>query len=113
MKVCDKKKSIEDDFTSWVLEDSFREKKYGHALDLIESAYRKNKAIELTRIYLNEAIFMGSEIMYWSFKMNRAIDKLPAGGKERDVAIKAIKKEAIDFYNTMTLQLTKNYLDQC
>ena len=78
MKVHDKKVAIEDDFRSWVAEDQSRVDKYGEALNLIESAYNTNKKIALNRTYLNEAVFQGSEIMYWSFKMNRAIAALPA-----------------------------------
>jgi len=98
MKVYDKKVAIEDEFRAWVAEDVVRTEKYGEALDLIKSAYKKNQKIALNRTYLNEAIFMGSEIMYWSFKMNRAITSLPKEGKERNVAIRAIKKEAKEFY---------------
>ena len=98
MRVHDKKVAIEDEFRTWVAEDDARVEKYGEALDLIESAYNTSKRIALNRTYLNEAVFMGSEIMYWSFKMNRAITALPAEGKERNVAIRAIKKEAKDFY---------------
>jgi len=98
MKVYDKKKSTEDDFTSWVLEDSLRKKKYGHALDLIESAYRTNKAIELTRIYLNEAIFSGAELMGWSWWMNEEIKALPKEEQARKIAIRKIKEQANDFY---------------
>ena len=98
MKVIDKKRSIEDKFKSWVLADKYRSEKYGIALDLIEKAYSSNKNIELNRTYLNEAIFMGAEIMYWSFRMHRAITKLPKDGKERDVALKQLKKDAREFY---------------
>ncbi|MDP7567284.1 MAG: S46 family peptidase, partial [Flavobacteriales bacterium] len=98
MKVYDKKVAIEDEFRAWVAEDDARIEKYGEALDLIESAYKTNQKIALNRTYLNEAVFMGSEIMYWSFKMNRAIASLPKEGKERNVAIRAIKKEAKEFY---------------
>ena len=98
MKVYDKKVAIEDEFRTWVTKDESRIEKYGEALDLIESAYKTNQKIALNRTYLNEAVFMGSEIMYWSFKMNRAITSLPKDGKERNVAIRAIKKEAKEFY---------------
>ena len=98
MKVYDKKVAIEDEFRAGVAEDEVRIEKYGEALDLIESAYKTNQKIALNRTYLNEAVFRGSEIMYWSFKMNRAIASLPKEGKERNVAIRAIKKEAKEFY---------------
>ena len=98
MKVYDKKKSIENSFESWVLEDSTRIKNYGYALDLIESAYRKNNSIELTRIYLNEAIFGGAEIMVWSWWISEEIKNLPKEELERKIAIRKIKEQANDFY---------------
>ncbi len=99
MRVYDKKVAIEDDFRTWVAEgNQERQDKYGNALDLIEDAYSISEKIAVNRTYLNEAIFMGAEIMYFSFKMNNQIAQLPAEGKERAVAIRAIKKEAKDFY---------------
>ena len=98
MRVYDKKVAIEEEFRVWVAEDESRVEKYGETLDLIEGAYHTNRNIELNRMYLREAIWMGAEIMYWSFKMQRAIAELPAEGKERNVAIRNIKKEARDFY---------------
>ncbi len=98
MRVYDKKVSLEDEFRAWVADSSQRAEKYGQALDLIESAYYTNKKIALNRTYLNEAIFGGAEIMYWSFRMNRAISSLPSEGKERNIALRKIKKDANDFY---------------
>jgi hypothetical protein len=99
MKVADKKIGIEDKFRLWVnAGDSLRFVKYSDALDLIEGAYNTNKKIELTRTYLNEAIFRGAEIMYWSFRMHGAIAKLPKEGKERNIALRELKKEAREFY---------------
>ena len=40
---------------------------------------------------------MGCEIMYFSFRMNRAIGQLPKEGEERKAAIKKIKKEAKNY----------------
>ena len=105
MKVYDKKIALENKFRNWVSSNNIREEKYGEALDIIESAYHTNKNIALNRTYLNEAIFRGSEILYWSFKMNRAISELPSKGKERNVAIRAIKKEARDFYKDYNASL--------
>ena len=98
MKVSDKKIALEEKFRSWVDSDQDRSEKYGEALNLIERAYQSNKNIELNRTYLNEAIFMGAEIMYWSFKMHAAITKLPKEGRERDLSLREIKKEAREFY---------------
>ena len=61
MKVYDKKSLLKILLNLWILEDSTREKKYGYALDLIEGAYRKNKSIELTRIYLMKKFLVGQK----------------------------------------------------
>ena len=98
MKVVNKKLTIEENFKAWTEEDEERTEKYGTALNLIKEAYQENNNIELNRTYLNEAIFMGSEIMYWSFSMHRAIAKLPKEERKRSRALKEIKKEAKEFY---------------
>jgi len=98
MRVYDKKVAIEEAFRAWVAEDDSRIENYGEALDFIESAYTINRTIALNRTYLNEAVFRGSEIMYFAFRMNRAITQLPTDKKEKIVAIGALKKEANDYY---------------
>lgn len=98
MKVADNKVVIEEEFRAWVAADATRGEKYGEALDLIESAYQTNKNIELSRTYLNEAIFGGAEIMYWSFRVHNAIAALPKEGKARNEALRELKKEANEFY---------------
>ena len=111
MRVADKKIAIEEEFRLWVASgDSMRSAHYGDALDLIESAYNSNKKIAVSRTYLNEAIFMGAEILYWSFKMNRAISNLPEEGRARTVAIKELKKEAINFYKNYNASIDQELL---
>ena len=107
MKVYDKKVALEDKYKAWIADDISRQKKYGESLELIESAYHKNRNIALNRTYLNEAIFSGSEIMYWSFKMNREISELPLEGKDRAIAIRSIKKEAREFYKNYNQSIDK------
>jgi hypothetical protein len=99
MKVYDKKVALEDEFRTWVAEDDARIEKYGEALDLIESAYKTNqKKINIARTYLNEAIFQGAEIMYFSFLMNRKLANIPTEEKAKRKFMKEIKKEAKEFY---------------
>ena len=99
MKVVDKKLEIENDFRDWVSSnDSLIFANYGEALDLIESAYQANQNIELNRIYLNEAMFGGAEIMYWALRVHRAISSLPKDKKEKARKLRGLKKEAIEFY---------------
>ena len=110
MKVTDKKIAIENDFRSWLDNNDSAAIKYGEALDLIESAYNRNRNITVNRTFLNEAIFQGAEILYWSFKMHRAISSLPEDEKERSVAIRKIKKEAIDFYKNYNASIDQELL---
>jgi hypothetical protein len=113
MKVYNQKVLIEDSFKEWVDADSSRIKKYGHTLDLIKNAYAINKTIAINRTYLNEAIFRGVEIMYFSLKMNRAISQLPKAKEEKEIAIAKIKQEANNYIRTIIPLLIKNYLQEC
>ena len=99
MKVYDKKKTIENKFDNWVTSgDSLRQATYGDVLASLESAFNKNKKIAVNRTYLNEALFQGSEIMYFSYMMKNRISSLPEDKKERTIAIRGLKKLAKDFY---------------
>ena len=77
MRVYDKKREIEGTFRVWVASgDDKRQAKYGDALDLIEDAYFANRKINIPRTYLNEAVFQGAEILYFSFMMNNGFSAL-------------------------------------
>ena len=77
MRVYEKKRAIEDNFRVWVANgDEKRQAKYGDALNLIEDAYFANRKINIARTYLNEAVFQGAEILYFSFMMNNMVNQL-------------------------------------
>ena len=107
MGVYEKKLSIENDFISWVNKNQQRKKKYGNALKMIEEAYKENNTIALNRTFLNEAIFMGSEIMYFSFKMQRAFSQLPKEKIEKEKAIEKIKEDAKSFYKNYNTDIDR------
>jgi len=112
MRVFDKKKEIEDSFRVWVSGgDAKRQEKYGKALDLIEDAYFANRKINVARTYLNEAVFQGAEILYFSFMMNNMISALPKeDGKERREQLRDIKNTAKDFYKDYNSDLDQELL---
>ena len=112
MRVFDKKKEIEDSFRVWVSSgDAKRQEKYGKTLDLIEDAYFANRKINVARTYLNEAIFQGAEILYFSFMMNNLISTLPKeDGKERREQLRDIKNTAKDFYKDYNSSLDQKLL---
>tara|TARA_B110000914_G_scaffold146560_1_gene128319 strand:- start:1859 stop:4030 length:2172 start_codon:yes stop_codon:yes gene_type:complete len=99
MNIYKKKLSIEDEFTSWIKRsDSLVQEKYTSVLGNIETAYLDNKRIAVNRIYLNEAIFQGSEIMSFAYTMQNRIKSLPKDKKEKAIALKKLKKIAKEFY---------------
>ena len=111
MKVFDKKKDIENAFEEWVESgDSSVQEKYGNVLEMIESAYNKNKRIALNRTYLNEAVFQGSEILYFSYMMKNRIASLPKDKKERLTSIRKLKKLAKDFYKNYNASVDEKLL---
>ena len=99
MKVYDKKVEIENNFTDWVNSgDEERYEKYGNVLNMIKEAYEQNRKINIARTYLNEAVFQGAEIMYFSFMMNRKLANIPTDEKEKRKLLKEVRKEAKEFY---------------
>ena len=111
MKVFDKKKEIENLFAEWVQSgDSSVQAKYGDVLEMIESAFNKNKRIALNRTYLNEAVFQGSEILYFSYMMKNRIASLPEDKKERLTSIRKLKKLAKDFYKNYNATVDEKLL---
>ena len=112
MRVYEKKRAIEDNFRVWVSSgDDKRQAKYGDALNLIEDAYFANRKMNVARTYLNEAIFRGAEILYFSFKMNNMVSRLPKeASKKRRAQIKDLKNTAKDFYKDYNAEVDKELL---
>ncbi len=112
MRVYDKKREIEGTFRVWVASgDDKRQAKYGDALDLIEDAYFANRKINIPRTYLNEAVFQGAEILYFSFMMNNGFSALPKeDGKEKREQLKDLKNTAKDFYKNYNADVDEKLL---
>ena len=112
MRVYDKKRKIEGTFRVWVASgDDKRQAKYGNALDLIEDAYFANRKINVPRTYLNEAVFQGAEILYFSFMMNNRFSALPKEEKkEKRERLKDIKNTAKDFYKNYNADVDEKLL---
>lgn len=112
LKVYDKKKEIETAFEQWVKADATRTEKYGNTLSTIENGYTEMKKYNLAYKYIEEAIFQGPEILYFSFQLfgiynilatTDTIDKKKAQMKQDLLAkipnhVQKIKKSAADFY---------------
>ncbi len=103
LKVFEKKQAIEKEFTDWVKKDAEREKKYGNALNLIKEGYEKMEKYAMVSTYLNEAVFQGPEIIYYSFGAFSLYSQLKmqdkAKGKEKkayDEDIQAAAKQLLE-----------------
>ena len=66
LKVYDKKKEIEAEFTKWIEQDPNRKQKYGNALDIISKAYDEIGKYNMSFWYFKEAITRGSEIITYA-----------------------------------------------
>jgi hypothetical protein len=102
LKVYDKKLSEEAAFDQWVNADAARQAKYGDALKLREQGIAEKKTVNLTQIYLNEAISRGSEILLFSRRFKPLADLLEAKAKDQ---------EAIDKEISKLRELTAGYFD--
>ena len=97
LKVLEKKKNQEKNLKKWIHSGGdIKVEKYKNVLPSIENAYKKNEAILVSRTYLNEAIFRGPEILYFSYSMQREIKK--AIESRNTNMLDELEKKAVNFY---------------
>ena len=75
-KVAEKKKELENEFTTWVNQDENRKAKYGSALQNISDAYEHLGVYEVWKSYFMEAIARGPEIFSMAWRFNSLADLL-------------------------------------
>ena len=95
LHVYDKKKAIEDDFLVWANANPERKAKYGDALKMIEDGYKAGAAYALPLTYMNEAVFQGSENIYYSFSAFSLYMTLQTQANQKDKEKKAAMDESI------------------
>jgi Peptidase S46 len=100
LKVYDQKKTTEAQFTSWVMADNERKKKYGEALNYIAQGYAASDKSILSSTYLFEAGLLGNDIVRFAYRFNsnaqKAIAEPDADKKAKLIA--GLKKRASDFF---------------
>ncbi|MDD3528083.1 MAG: S46 family peptidase, partial [Bacteroidales bacterium] len=92
LKVYDKKLREEAAFEQWVNADAARQAKYGDALQLREQGIGELKTVNLSQIYLREAISRGSEILMFSRRFKSLAELLEAKEKDQEAIDKEIAK---------------------
>jgi len=104
LNVYNKKKQIEDAFKVWVNADKERKSKYDSALIHIETAYNEIAKTLLAKIYYQEAIFRGADIITFAKQYEKLYDLLTA--KEQD---KAKINETVTKLRNLNPKLFKDY----
>jgi len=99
LKVVDKKKAIEENFTNWVNADNSRKEKYGDALKYIEESY-KDIEDDKAKAYIVEALLRGPEIFMFALPARSLADLLedPEENRDKIEKITAGMKGRLDSY---------------
>lgn len=115
--VYDKKKTIEDEFTTWVRADRTRTEKYGNALTLIEESYKESEKYVLPNVYFQEAIFQGPDIFGFflnNFGFRSKMSAALKDGSEEKIneAKKDILEHAPEYFKDYNAEIDQNLLGE-
>ena len=95
LKIYNKKKELEKEFTEWVAQNNERQEKYGNALALIENAIEQRKTFQHTNQYLYEAFFRSSEIFKFANEANWLHSAMPENDYNKEI-INSLAKDLKD-----------------
>ncbi len=101
LKIYEKKKALEDEFTKWVNADNARKEKYSETLIYIEKYYTDNKEQEQANTYLMEALLQGGEIIMFPAQMYQLHGVLSNSADNKELIAemtKEIKEAAKDHW---------------
>lgn len=107
--VLNKKKNIEEKFNQWLQNHSDKKKEYQQVLSIFESYYNEYKESLKAYQYLNEAIFEGSELVYFPFRTFTLLEELQYNVPKDSLqpTIQEIKKQADKFYKDFDSAIDK------
>lgn len=110
-KVIEKKKAIEEKFNEWILKTPGKKEEYQNVLTTIANYYNKYRESLLAYQYLSEAIFNGSELIYFPFNTSTYLLfyqlqlKMPKDSLQK--TINDLKKQAENFYKDFDANIDK------
>jgi len=113
LRVYDKKMELEREFLTWVYQDQVRKEKYGAVLDMISEAYDKISEYELVRIYQNEAIARGSEILGFAGRFSNLKKELEEKNPDQEKIsqeVDRLSKMAEDYFKDYHLPTDRKLL---
>lgn len=98
MNVVDQKRETEKKFQAWADADAARKAKYSGVLNNLDKGYNDIRKFNLSRWYLNEAVFQGAEILPFAFQF-QSLEKALGNKETKPEEIKAMSsdlKEALE-----------------
>jgi hypothetical protein len=109
-KVADKKKVIEQDFTTWYTADPARQKKYGKVLDNLKKNYTDLQKVAVPFFYANLA-GMNLDVVQLAAQFDGLKDNLEKNNKEAVKEAKTGLKEAVkEHYKEYDMAIAKKTL---
>lgn len=110
-KVIDKKKAIEEKFNEWISKNPGKKDEYQNVLTIIANYYNEYRESLLAYQYLTEAIFDGSELIYFPFNTSiyslfyQLQFEMPKDSLQ--TTINDLKKQAEKFYKNFDANIDK------
>ncbi len=108
--VIEKKKAQEEKFLMWINQDTNRIKEYGWILPYIRNYYEKKEYKELKKFYvfLEEAVFQGSELIYFPLTIYPYLDQLSLTPKDSlQLVLDPLKQVVDNFYKDFEVETDK------
>jgi len=112
LKISEKKRQIEADFTRWCQADPARSKKYGNALQLLKEGYDIQRKYIMPSTYFGEAI-NGVELLSFAGRYSGFYEELLKKEPDRekmDKMMEGLKRSAAAFYKDYNLPTDKKML---
>jgi len=107
--VIDKKKNIEEKFNQWLAKNPGKKDEYKDVLSIIRNYYSEYKESLIAYQYLNEAIFEGSELVYFPFNAFGLFQELEQKSPKDSlqVTLNELKKQADKFFKDFDADIDK------
>ena len=109
--VFNKKKAIEDKFTTWVNQNPERKAKYGEVLTMFDEAYKATDAGITAKVYAREAGISGPEIALQAIRFNRTMQAYFAAAEKAEEA-EGEEKEAMEKRMESVMEALKASADE-
>ncbi len=101
LKVIERKKQLEQQFTDWIKKDLERQKIYGDVLNLFKEAYQKRAPYVNAAQYLRECFLYGTEYIYFASRAKKLYKLLTQENPDQEAInseIEHLKKYAERFF---------------